>query len=155
MRVLVAVGLRGGAELVERAAARLAPLSEMVLLNVVDSGPRRGLIDLQIRRGAPAVGRETSISAAEEAASQAAMDEALAAGRRLGLSVRILVERGVPEQVIVQVAQREKVDAIAIQASEGLSGRPQIGPASVGHTARFVLDHAPCDVLLLREVKGV
>jgi len=154
MRVLCAVGLRGGADLVERTAARLAPVSDLVLLHVVDSGPHRGLIELQLRRGAPAGGRETSMSAAEEAASQAALAEARAAARGLNLSARVLVERGIPEQVIVQVAQRESVEAIAIGASEGLAGRPQIGPASVGHTARFVLDHAGCDVLLLRENKG-
>jgi nucleotide-binding universal stress UspA family protein len=60
------------------------------------------------------------------------------------------VVRGKPEQVIVQVAQEQRCGLIAIQASEGAAGRPQLGPRSVGHTARFVLDHAPCDVLLLR-----
>jgi nucleotide-binding universal stress UspA family protein len=29
-------------------------------------------------------------------------------------------------------------------------GRPATGPPAVGRTARFVLDHAPCPVLLLR-----
>ena len=40
--------------------------------------------------------------------------------------------------------------SFAIRASEGSAGHPRLGPASVGHTARFVIDHAPCDVLLLR-----
>jgi len=30
-------------------------------------------------------------------------------------------------------------------------GGPTLGPKSVGHVARFVLDHAPCPVLLLRQ----
>jgi nucleotide-binding universal stress UspA family protein len=60
------------------------------------------------------------------------------------------VERGRPEQVIVLVAQERRCDLVAIQASEGAAGRPRLGPSSVGHTARFVLDHAPCDALLLR-----
>jgi nucleotide-binding universal stress UspA family protein len=151
MRVLGAVGLRGGAELVERTAARLSPVEELLLLHVVDSGPRRGLVELQMRRGAPLGAREMAISGAESAASQAALDEALAAARRLGIPARTLVERGVPEQLIVQVARQEAVEAIAIHASDGLSGRPHVGPASVGHAARFVLDHSPCDVLLLKE----
>lgn len=29
-------------------------------------------------------------------------------------------------------------------------GGPALGPKSLGHVARFVLDHAPCPVLLLR-----
>ncbi|GAC1656538.1 MAG: hypothetical protein NVS4B12_29030 [Ktedonobacteraceae bacterium] len=32
------------------------------------------------------------------------------------------------------------------------SGGPIIGPKSVGHIARFVVDHAPCPVLLVRTV---
>ncbi|MFN8474839.1 MAG: universal stress protein [Anaerolineae bacterium] len=62
-----------------------------------------------------------------------------------------LVERGKPEQVIVRVAQEGGVALIAIRAREGTAGHPRLGPASVGHTTRFVLDHAPCDVLLLRD----
>jgi nucleotide-binding universal stress UspA family protein len=50
------------------------------------------------------------------------------------------------------MAQAWTCQLIAIQASQGTQGRPHIGPESVGHIARFVLDHAPCDVLLLRQV---
>jgi nucleotide-binding universal stress UspA family protein len=53
--------------------------------------------------------------------------------------------------MILQIAEDAKVSLISMWAREGTEGHPHIGPASVGHTARFVLDHAPCDVLLLRE----
>jgi hypothetical protein len=33
-------------------------------------------------------------------------------------------------------------------------GKPAIDPKSVGHVARFVLDHAPCPVLLSRALTG-
>jgi nucleotide-binding universal stress UspA family protein len=62
------------------------------------------------------------------------------------------LQHGKPEQVIVKMAQTWTCQLIAIQSSQGTQGRPQIGPESVGHIARFVLDHAPCDVLLLRQV---
>jgi hypothetical protein len=39
---------------------------------------------------------------------------------------------------------------IVIFARELPQAHPGVGPASVGHTARFVLDHAPADILLLR-----
>ena len=41
-------------------------------------------------------------------------------------------------------------DVIVIGAREGYGDPTQIGPRSVGHVARFVLDHAPCPVLLVR-----
>lgn len=49
------------------------------------------------------------------------------------------------------IADTAAVALICISAREGSEGHPHIGPASVGHTARFVLDNAPCDVLLLRD----
>jgi arsenical pump membrane protein len=33
-----------------------------------------------------------------------------------------------------------------------LNAKPTIGPKSIGHVARFVLDHAPCPLLLARPV---
>jgi hypothetical protein len=34
--------------------------------------------------------------------------------------------------------------------SDSHGNGPPTGPPSVGHTARFVVDHAPCPVLLVR-----
>jgi hypothetical protein len=31
---------------------------------------------------------------------------------------------------------------------------PHLGPKSIGHVARFVLDHAPCPVLLVRPLSS-
>jgi nucleotide-binding universal stress UspA family protein len=94
---------------------------------------------------------QEAAEAAEETAGQVTIEETLEAARNIGLNVSSNIKRGRPNEMIVQVAREEQADLIVIWAHEGSVGRAPIGPASVGHTARFVLDHAGCDVLLLRE----
>jgi nucleotide-binding universal stress UspA family protein len=72
---------------------------------------------------------------------------AIAARAGLG-AVTTQLMRGQPERVIVDLAARE-VDLVVVGAREGVAVLPT-GPESVGHVARFVLDHAPCNVLLVR-----
>jgi len=40
---------------------------------------------------------------------------------------------------------------VAVLARERPQGHPVQGPPSIGHTARFIVDHAPVDVLIYRE----
>ena len=156
MRILCAVGTQGGVELIRRLAEITGPRHELFLLHVIDTGPRRELEGFLHRPGprgrpAPPPERDRQIDAPEEAAGQAALQEARQAAEQAGFTVQVDLQRGRPEQVIVQRAREGQCQLVAIQNNEGAQGRPQIGPESVGHTARFVLDHAPCDVLLLRE----
>jgi hypothetical protein len=55
----------------------------------------------------------------------------------------------IPEAVVA-LAQRTGVGLIALRLNKFGEWRPGIGPGSVRHTVRFALDHAPCDVLLIR-----
>jgi nucleotide-binding universal stress UspA family protein len=90
---------------------------------------------------------------AEEAPGQATLAEAVVAARDAGAQVTSLVtrlERGRPEQVIVAQARELGADLIALRPREHPESIPPIGPPSIGHTARYVVDHAPCPVLLLR-----
>jgi nucleotide-binding universal stress UspA family protein len=154
MRVLCAVGLRSGPELVQRVAEILKAGSELLLVHVVDTGPHHDLKHLigSLRHGpAGDPGRETELHAAEESAGKAALVETQEAVQAVGFTTSTSLVWGRPEAVILQIAEDEKVSLISMWAREGAGGHPHIGPASVGHTARFVLDHAPCDVLLLRE----
>jgi nucleotide-binding universal stress UspA family protein len=41
---------------------------------------------------------------------------------------------------------------LLVLARDGERDRP--GPRSIGHATRFVLDHAPCDVLLVWGAEG-
>jgi nucleotide-binding universal stress UspA family protein len=61
-----------------------------------------------------------------------------------------LVRHGRPELEIANAAAEWKADVIVISAHAEYGEPPHIGPRSVGHVARFVLDHAPCPVLLVR-----
>lgn len=156
MRILCSIGLRMGAELARHTLAITAGAQpELVLLHVIDTGPGRDLAQLSgpLRFGPrpPAPRHGAAIDAAEEAAGRASLDEALAEARAAGVRAVARVERGRPEQVIVSVARETQAELVVVRARERAEGRPFAGPASVGHVARFVLDHAPCDVLLLRE----
>jgi len=153
MRVLCAVGQRGGPKVVQRLAEILTAGTELLLLHVVDTGPRHDLKHLigQLRHGpAGGPGHESELHAAEESVGKTSLAETQEAAEAAGFSARTSLVWGKPEKVILQLAESERVSLICISAREGAEGHPHIGPASVGHTARFVLDHAPCDVLLLR-----
>src|SRR5262249_40699108 len=126
---------------------------ELLLLNVADPGPRRDLEQLTgpLRRGplgGPA--RTRAMEAAEDAAGKDALAEALAAARAAGVNAATRFERGKAEQVIVAVAREIGANLVAIRARDQPQDHPQSGPPSVGHTARFVVDHAPCDAFLVR-----
>ena len=153
MRVLCPMGHRGGPELIGRIAEVLAKDSELLLVHVVDTGPRHDLKHLieGLRHAPPGkADRDAELSAAEEIVGHAALAEAQAAAEAAGFKVQSRSAQGRPEEVIMQIARDESVSLICISAREGAEGHPHIGPASVGHTARFILDHAPCNVLLIR-----
>lgn len=57
------------------------------------------------------------------------------------------IKRGVPFQVIVELAQQLKVDLIVI----GTHGRTGLKHVFMGSTAERVVRHAPCPVLVVRE----
>jgi nucleotide-binding universal stress UspA family protein len=97
-------------------------------------------------------GHERPIDEAELAAGNAALEETRQEAAQAGFRFQTELLHGKPEQLIIKMAQDWTCQLIAIQASQGTQGWPQIGPESVGHIARFVLDHAACDVLLLRQV---
>jgi nucleotide-binding universal stress UspA family protein len=166
MNVLCAVGLRGGEALVRRLFEIAGADHDLHLLHVIDTGPRHALTHLlhgprhrppqpepppkPPRPPAPHAEQERRIDVAEEAAAEAAMEEARLEAGRLGFRVHLYRERGNPEELVAAKARTLECQLVVIHAREGAAGRPQLGPASIGHSARFVLDHAPCDVLLVR-----
>ena len=154
MKVLCGLGARDRATLVERLLARLAerPL-ELTLVFVIDEGPRHGLAALRgpLGRG-PRMGpeRRHQMNQAEARSGEVVLAEAQAlAARADAVGVAVQLGRGRPERVLVELAATQGSDLIVVGAREGLGVLPP-GPESVGHVARYVLDHAPCDVLLVR-----
>ena len=130
----------------------------LALLYVVDTRPAEelGYVARRLHAGPKALaGREAMMSAADEQTAQAVLDEARAACAQLGYSAQAiipLVRRGRPEQQIIEVAQLPELNIGLVVIGSSYKRGPQghTGPASVGHVARFVVDHSPCDVLLLR-----
>lgn len=63
------------------------------------------------------------------------------AEERLGFEATKVTERGTAETIVFALAQEHDVLVVA------RDGR-HIGPPSIGHDQRWVIDHAPCAVLL-------
>jgi len=66
-----------------------------------------------------------------------------------GIEIAHLVAQGRPEHEIIVACQRLNADAV-ILCARPRTGPTEPGPRSVGHVARFVLDHSPVPVLLIR-----
>ncbi|MGH3278913.1 MAG: universal stress protein, partial [Trebonia sp.] len=88
-------------------------------------------------------GRNPGARVAELAAASAG-DLLDAAARRLGRPCDQAERRGMPEREVVAAAAGA---ALLIMARDGDQSR--LGPKSLGKAARFVVDHAPCPVLLV------
>lgn len=118
------------------------------VFHVVDEAPRREL-DFQFLRR-PGHARPSDIEArvagAEARGSEAIVKDALAA---LGQAAASSVGRGRPEHEIAEHAA-EIGASLVIVGARPLAGPTPPDPASLGHVSRFVVDHAPCPVLVVR-----
>jgi nucleotide-binding universal stress UspA family protein len=83
-------------------------------------------------------------------AEQSAAEDILNEGLRSISNAEMLRRQGRPEREIVNSAAEWQADLVILCPRAEYGGKPTIGPKSVGHVARFVLDHAPCPVLLVR-----
>jgi nucleotide-binding universal stress UspA family protein len=119
------------------------------ILHVTDTGPRHDISHIRerfFRSPSPPGPRAHEMQQAESAAAQDILNE----GLRYLHHAEPLHRRGPPEREIVNVAAEWQADLVIVCSRAEYGGKPTIGPRSVGHVARFVLDHAPCPVLLLR-----
>ncbi|HLI27946.1 MAG TPA: universal stress protein [Chloroflexota bacterium] len=155
MRVLVAIGPSGDCAWLARLASLLpAATTEVCLAHVVDLEARRDWERARQRFiGRPPLPphRRDEVEAVERERGRAVLAAAEAALRRAGCSAttrqELLTER--PERALVALATHWPAELLALRARDA-PGHPPTGPGSVGHVARFVLDHAPCPVLLVR-----
>jgi nucleotide-binding universal stress UspA family protein len=125
-RVLVWVAPAGWEACVD--AARALPDAEITLLQVAEAPPPPG--GLLGRRPPP---HEHALPADD------LLDDA---AERLGRDAARLSPLGRPEHAFVEAA--EDFDLLVLSRTN-----TTIGPHSLGHAARFVVDHAPCAVLLV------
>jgi nucleotide-binding universal stress UspA family protein len=158
-RILVAIAGAEDPAIVAELAGLLGPDGtslEVTLLHVVDSGPR-GLLPIgpgprrgpwPAPRNAPIEGRLTAAEDEGATALLAAWHDRFAAGIP-GSTITSELRRGEPEHEIIAAAAASQTGTIVL-AARPRSGPTDPGPRSLGHVARFVIDHAPVPVLLVR-----
>ncbi len=116
---------------------------------VIDTGPH-GEMERQrerfLRPPDMLSGRREQMRQAEDSSAKDILDE----GEQVFPGSQHLLRTGRPEREIVNAAAEWNADIILICPRTTYGNQPAIGPKSVGHVARFVLDHAPCPVLLVR-----
>jgi nucleotide-binding universal stress UspA family protein len=176
-RVLVAVSGLMFREFLDRVVGQLAwSDAELHLLHVVDVRPLRdyGFAARRLAgRAGQAAERVGEMGALGAEAGQRMLAEAeVRAKHRLpaGTAIRRWQRTGVPEQEIIGAAYEAGATLIVLGAAEDPAGPPPPPPGPRGRgtprlaeveaapryprrhlspTVRFVVDHAPCDVLLL------
>lgn len=158
-RLVVAIAGSEDPALVVEMAALLGldgPTLVLQLLHVVDSGPR-GLLPIGpgLRRGPwpkpPDATIQGRVTVAEDEGATALLT---AWHQRFSASlpaatISTEVRRGQPEREVIAAAKAFRADAIVLCARPR-SGPTEPGPRSLGHVARFVVDHAPVPVILVR-----
>jgi nucleotide-binding universal stress UspA family protein len=124
---------------VDAAAALLPADAQVTLLHVagdaeaVAEGGRRGLLG---RRWPP-----DNVKVLSEGAAVALLAIAVS---RLDRDAATLALRGRPEHEVCEAAREADLLVVARDGD-----RSHAGPRSLGHATRFIVDHAPCDVVLV------
>ncbi len=150
--VLIAVsgvGARGELEAAQ-VSLRLAGRT-LLLAHVIDNGARGELALIRGRfLGRPLPDhRLHAIGAAERDAATLILGEAATVAARMGAVWETWLGEGEPGRELVRLAAGGDCELMVIGARPPEAAlRP--GPHSLGSTARFVVDHSPVPVLLLR-----
>jgi nucleotide-binding universal stress UspA family protein len=142
MRVVVWIAEDTWEGCVDRAGALLPPGADVTLLHVaasdVEALAAHGGARLLGRRPPPPPGPPLRAIAEEEA--RALLEAARA---RLARPAELVARRGRVEREVLDACADADLLVLA------RDGAPRLEPASVGPRTRFVLDHAPCQVLLV------
>jgi nucleotide-binding universal stress UspA family protein len=129
---------------VDAAAARAPAGAEIVLLHVTGGdvpGAARGAYAGLFGRGRP---ERDPGSRLQELAAASARELLRAAAERLGRPSTLLERSGRLEREVVAAAEGAELLVVARDGD-----RSRLGPRSLSPATRFVVDHAPCPVLLV------
>jgi nucleotide-binding universal stress UspA family protein len=142
MRALLWITESSWTACVDRARELLAADAEVTILHVASSAvealtehPPPGFLG---RHRPPPAGPTVRQISDDEAASLLAD-----AARRLGRPVETVARRGHAEREVLEAAA--DVDLLVLARD----GEPRREPKSIGREARFVIDHAGCEVLVV------
>jgi nucleotide-binding universal stress UspA family protein len=139
---LICVRGFGIPRLLDRAAELLPEGLVWTVVHVVDQRPEdevgRALGNLPGRRGGL-----DRIHQSVDQLQQEVQHEVETWLRGTGRSAELSFLYGIPEHAIVDLASQIGAESVVVGA------RPEVGPDRVGHVSRFVIDHAPCSVLVI------
>lgn len=135
--ILLATDLARASEPATAEALALASAlsARLLVVSVIDPGQRR-------KPGRRSEVRVDQIRERHEAAAQ----ELVARGRRLGAEVTFLVWEGNPGEAIVEASHAEGADLIVV----GSHGRGAVGRFLIGSVSDHVVRHADCPVMVVR-----
>jgi len=154
MQVLLCVSGLESASFVRRVMERVRDADLTVaLLYIIDERSPEEIG--YVRRQPAAARRQSTGTNGESELAIEVLAEATAALTALKVDetrIRRYIARGRPGELIVAHAVDLRADVIAIGSRHRGApvSVPRNGPPSIGPVARYVLDHAPCDILLLR-----
>ncbi len=124
--------------------------AEILLVYVHGHGARGGFDLIRRRPGGHGLPpqREHELAEAEVRRGAEALADAARHAASLNVTVRTVELTGEPGREVCELAGRERLDLVVVRGA----GRdaPPLGPRSVGPAARFITDHCPCPVLVLR-----
>lgn len=160
MKVLIYLDGRHIARVLSRVERILSPDADWLVLHVADTGP----IEEAGRAFGGLLGRGPGRERAERQMEHVAelRQEDIRAEvegwlRENGRAAEVVMTQGRPEREILRVAEQGEAGLIILEAGGELGPRPGPGPGPhhgpgprpLGPVARFVIDHANCDLLLL------
>ena len=153
MRIVVAVDEHP----VESALGRLPQLTplqgaEALLVHVLDTGGReeweRGAARRLFHPGGPARRGDERMHAADLAGGERALARAaVVAASWPDARVETRLLQGSPKHEIRRLLDDEGADLLVVFIQNH-----DVGPKSIGKEARFLIDHAPCPVLVVKQV---
>jgi nucleotide-binding universal stress UspA family protein len=146
-RALICVRGFGIDRLLDRAAALLPAHLSWTIVHVVDQRPEeeleRALAALPGRHLIHARDGDDRIHRSVDQLQRDVQSDVEAWLTERGREADLAFRYGIPEQEIIALIEQLSADLVAIGA------RPEAGPHRFSHVSRFIVDHAPCSVLVL------
>jgi nucleotide-binding universal stress UspA family protein len=142
MRAVVWIEEGSWVACVDRARGLLEADADVTLLYVCSAEVE----EVALHPGGPRLGRHRippgpPVRSISDGEAQALLE---CARERLGRPAELVVRHGRVEHEVLEVADGADVLLLA------RDGELEVGPASLGRRSRFVVDHAACDVLVIR-----
>jgi|GEM_PF-1520085 len=148
MKALVPItGQEEEEQIIEMLRSLPKSIEELIVLHVQDPSPEKTFEMLELGHHHISKYRLEEVQKTQEAYAQQAVNRAIDIIRRyVDILATGIILKGRANEEIMRAIQKEGAELVILFAKKNATG-----PKSIGKTARFVLDHAPCSVLLIRK----